>query len=192
MALISPVALRILLAALVVRRGVPVDVGGVIPLGERVDREVPVAAYPDAIARVFLLALEIAVVAVREFAKPILERHRCRVEVHKDEVLPGRGLDLQQAERGLVEIVELALVGDPEQLAGVRPGPAVKPAGDRRLAALAAANELVAAMPADVVEAADCAVAPADHDQRRVDDRELAHDIAAGLRQVGDVADHQP
>jgi hypothetical protein len=69
--------------------------------------------------------------------------------------LPGRGLDLQQAERGLVEIVELALVGDPEQLAGVRPGPAVKSAGNRRLAALAAANELVAAMPSDVVEAAD-------------------------------------
>src|SRR5262249_15505066 len=187
-----PVPLRILLAALIVRRRVPVNVGRVIALGEGVDRKVPVATDSDAIARIFLLALEVTVIAVREFAQPVFEQDRGRVEVHKNEILPGRGLDLEQPKLRLVEIVELAFVGDPEQVAGVRPGPAVKPAGDGRLAALAAADELVAAMTADVVEAADHPVAPADDDQHGSDHPQLADEIAARLRQVGHMTDHQP
>ena len=186
------VPLRVLLAALIVRRSVPVNVGGVIALGERIDRKVPVATYPDAIARIFLLALEVPVIAVRQFPQPVLERHHRLIKIHKNEILPGRGLDLEQPELWLVEIVELAFVGDPEQVAGVGPGPAVKPAGDGRLAALAAADELVAAVTADIVEAADHPVATADHDQRGIDHRQFADEIAARLRQVGHMTDHQP
>ena len=65
-------------------------------------------------------------------------------------------------------------------------------AGQCALAAFAATNELIAAVAADIVKTANFAVAPTDHDQRRIDDRKLAHEITAVFRNIGDMADHQP
>src|ERR1700686_5270756 len=71
---VGTVPLRILLAALVIRHGFPMHVGGVIPLAERIDRDIPVGLDGYAIARDALPVGEKALVLIMEVAKPLLQR----------------------------------------------------------------------------------------------------------------------
>src|SRR5206468_7259934 len=101
------------------------------------------------------------------------------------------GVDRPEPERALVEISELVLVGHQLELALGREGPAMESAAEALPAAGAAADELVAAMRARIVERADLAVLAAHDQERRLEDGQLADEVAAGLGQVPGVADRQ-
>src|SRR5581483_2017313 len=103
-----------------------------------------------------------------------------------------------QAVVGLVEVEELALllhevepavepVPPPVVLAGELPARAVD-----LFTGVVLPHELVAAVPADVVEGADGAVGVAHHDHRRTRRRDLTGEVAAPTRQLLDAADVEP
>src|SRR6185436_10346723 len=82
---IGAVPLRVLFAALIVRYGFSVHVGGVIALAERIDRDVPVGLDRDAIARDALPIGEEALVLIVELAEPLRQRAPgLRIEVDED------------------------------------------------------------------------------------------------------------
>src|SRR5207245_6726566 len=108
--------------------------------------------------------------------------------VDEDEVFPHLGVDWPESERALVEISELVLVSDEAQVAFGGERPAVESAAEALAAALPAADELVAAMGAGVVERADLAVLAAHDQQRRLEDGHLADEVAAGIGQGTAVA----
>ena len=103
-----------------------------------------------------------------------------------------------QAVAALVEVEELALLLHEGEVAVEVVAPAVVLAGE--LPADAAGlllrevvpHQLVAAVPADVVERLDLAVGGAHHDDRRVGDLQLLGEVAALARKLLDAADVQP
>src|SRR4029077_7029839 len=108
------------------------------------------------------------------------ERWGIGIEVDEDEVRQGFDADRPQAELLLVEIWKaFAAAGGPQPAIGVI-GPSVIGAGDEfRLAA--PRQQLVGAMLAHIVEAAEHAVLAADDDDVLIGD--AAGDVAAGLGQ---------
>ena len=91
-----------------------------------------------------------------------------------------------EGEIGLVEALDVLAVARAAQGAIQAIGPGMVGAGDDRLEVAAAAQQLVGPVAADVVKAAQHAVAPAHHGDGLVDDRH--GDVVAGLLQVGDMA----
>ena len=109
-------------------------------------------------------------------------------EDHATERAERRG---EEADFGHVEIGEQRLVlGHAGELAFEIIGPMVIGAGQHRAAAAVALEQLVAAVPADVVERAQRTVAPAQHEQRITPDLNAA--VVARRRRVGGHAGEAP
>jgi hypothetical protein len=128
-----------------------------------------------------------------KLAQPLAERHlRLRVEIDEHVIFPHLGMHRDQAVLLRVEVGKLRLVGEADQAAIGRVGPAVKAAGQRLAAAGVMLDQPRAAMAADVVEGAHPAVGAARDHERGFQRRHLGHHVAVLVRQVGRARHRQP
>ena len=171
-----------------------------VELGERVDVQLPVGVHVGAVlVDLGHRAEGVAVEAGGERAEIVAQWLRRRlVEVDEDEAFPHVEVDRHEAVVGLVEVEELALLLH-ERAGAVGPvSPAVVLARElaadtlRLLVGVVLPDELVAPMPAHVVERPDLTVEAAGDDQRRAGDVEVLREVAAGLGELLDPTDVEP
>ena len=181
----------------------PVDNGRVVLLLEGVHEHLPVGGHlgPEPIARgqlVERIALHRGDHRAEELAQRLLVRRiGVVVEVHEDEPGPDIAVHRDEAVVGLVEIEELAFLLDEGAGAVESVTPAVVLAGEltrgaaRLLARKVLPHQLVATVPADVVERADL-ISVAHDDDRRARDCDLSGEVAAVARELLDPSNVQP
>ena len=115
----------------------------------------------------------------------VAQRHRIARQVHEDEAREHLAVHLRHAQRLLVEVEELLLVGDVRDAPVEAVAPAVvlarelAAAAARLLAGVLLPHDLVAAVGADVVERVHVAVEAAGDDDRREPPGQLAGEVGA-------------
>ncbi len=171
-----------------------------VELGERIDKELPVRSDHGAVlVHLRHLVERVAGQAGAEFAEIVMHRRGVPgVEVDPDEALPHLDLHAGQSVVGTVEVEELLLLLHEGEFAieGVPPPVVLARELATRTADLFARivlpHQLVAAVPADVVERPDLAVGAPHHDDGRAGRGDLAREVAAHLRQLLHAADVEP
>ena len=172
----------------------------VVELSERVDEQLPVAADVGAVLVHLRHRLEGVALEVAAVLPEIVEQRRrvVRVQVDEDKAFPRVDLHGHEPVLRLVQVEELALLLHERARAVEAVAPAVVLAGELAHGPLdlftrvVVPHQLVAAVPAHVVEGAHLAVLVLHHEDRRARGVDLPGEVAAGLGELFDAADVQP
>ncbi len=174
---------------------------GVVELGERVDEQLPVAADFGSVGIDLGHFVEgIALQALGHRTQVFGQRCCGRVEVDEDEAFPYLATHRLEAVLALVDVEELILLLNEGQFAVETVAPSVVFAGELPAGAggllmrKVVPHQLVAPMPADVVEGPDHAVLALDDDHRhpRSGGRQLLGEVATSAGEAFDAADVEP
>ena len=173
---------------------------GMVELGEGVDEQLPVGTdVGPVLVDLGHLVERIAGDAVPELPEVLAQRRGVvGIEVDEDEALPRLDLDAGQPVVVPVEVEELRLLLDEGQLALGGVAPTVVLAGELAagpaglVTGVVVPDELVAAVPADVVEDVDLTVGAPDDHQRGPGRVELLGEVAPVAGELLHPADVQP
>ena len=183
----------IVIAPLVIRQGCFVQKQRVIPLGERIDRHMPVGLDLDGPVSDLFTGIKESLVAVMHDTEPLLQGLTgLFFEIHKDKGLPNLAVNRNQSVIVFIESKELGLIGDAHQLAPRRIIPAMKLTGKGFFHTPLTHLQFIGAVATNIVKSPHLAITAPHHHNGRLERRHVDHDETAGFWQLGRGGDGQP